>query len=178
MHGFVVATTCSPRNFGLVRRAGATYVFDYNHEEVLTSIQNAIPDLNHVFDTIGNATSSATAARSISDGPGLLCTVRPGKTHTDRVPENIRGTDVFVFMAFPKAHTYRDRVHWASHMPNHKLSVELFEQLPGQLSKGLLLPPPTTLIGQLNPSNIKKAMHMSRTGGASASKIKFSRDVD
>lgn len=112
LHGYPVAITCSPRNFDYVKNAGATHVFDYNDTDVVTKLQTALPTLSHIFDTIGNASSSATAAAALDGRPGVLCTVRPGKANTEEVPRNIKVTDVFVFTAFPTAHTYRELVHW------------------------------------------------------------------
>jgi hypothetical protein len=95
-----------------VKRAGATYVFDYRDSEVITKIQNALPTLGHVFDTIGSAESSATAAATLSKTESLFCTVRPGKTNTEGIPKNVTVTDVFVFTAFAKPHVYRGTAHW------------------------------------------------------------------
>ncbi|CAG8301831.1 unnamed protein product [Penicillium salamii] len=112
LHGFTVVTTCSPSNFDFVKKAGATHVFDYADPHVAMKIRGALPQLAHVFDTIGNSTSSSTASGCLKDGIGALCTVRPGKTNTDGVPENVRVTDVFVFTAFPTTHTYRGLAYW------------------------------------------------------------------
>ncbi|RSL98994.1 hypothetical protein CEP52_009953 [Fusarium oligoseptatum] len=112
LYGIEVVTTCSPQKFELAKNSGATYVFDYNDPEVASKIKAAVPDLQHVFDTIGNATSSATAAEAISGPGGVLCTVRPGKANTENVPSAIKVTDVFVFTAFPTEHSYRGKAHW------------------------------------------------------------------
>lgn len=112
LHGITVATTCSPRNFDFVKEAGATYVFDYNDPDVVAKLQSALPNLEHVFDTIGNVDSSATSTKAIGTRPGRLCTVRPGKANTSDVPSNIKVTDVFVFTAFLHPHTYRGLFNW------------------------------------------------------------------
>ena len=112
LYNIEVATTCSPRNFEKVRQAGATHVFDYNDKDVIAKIKRALPNLNNVFDTVGNESSSATAAKAISGTEGLLCTVRPGKANTQDVPSDVKVTEVFVFTAFPTEHTYRGKAHW------------------------------------------------------------------
>jgi NADPH:quinone reductase-like Zn-dependent oxidoreductase len=112
LHNIEVATTCSPKSFDKLRQAGAKHVFDYSDEEVVSKIRSVVPNLQHVFDTVGNETSSATAARSISQPEGVLCTVRPGKANTQDVPSHIKVTDVFVFTAFPTEHSYRGKAHW------------------------------------------------------------------
>ncbi|KAK7421831.1 hypothetical protein QQZ08_009776 [Neonectria magnoliae] len=173
LHGFVVATTCSPRNFEQAKQAGATHVFDYRDGDVIAKLEAAVPQLSHAFDTIGNTTSSATAARVIGTRPGALCTVRPGKANTQDVPQNINVTDVFVFTGFPTPHTYRGSAHWPVHMEDHKLSVELYDQIPALLSDGSLKPLQTENIGILSPSSVKKAMDMNRAGQVSARKLCF-----
>jgi NADPH:quinone reductase-like Zn-dependent oxidoreductase len=112
LYNIEVATTCSPQNFEKVRQAGATNVFNYNDREVITKIKDAMPNLKHVFDTIGNESSSSTAAEAISSAEGVLCTVGPGKANTQDVPSHIRVADVFVFTAFPTEHNYRGKAHW------------------------------------------------------------------
>ncbi|KAF5553201.1 toxD [Fusarium napiforme] len=173
LHNIEVATTCSPRNFDKMRQAGATHVFDYNDEEVVPSIRSAVPNLQHVFDTVGNETSSATAARSISLAEGMLCTVRPGKANTEDVPSHIKVTDVFVFTAFPTEHSYRGKAHWPVKMNDHKLSADLHAQLETLLGNGSLKPSPVRLMGPLSPSSVEKAMDLNRQGSISGEKLVF-----
>ncbi|KAM0585180.1 hypothetical protein ACHAP6_006577 [Verticillium nonalfalfae] len=160
LHGHAVITTCSPRNFELARRAGATHVFDYNDPEVTAKIRSAAPDLAHVFDTIGSATSSATACEAIDGRPGVLCTVRPGKANTGNVPQNVQVTDVFI------------------NMPDHELSVELYDQLPTLLAEGKLVPPAVKVVGELGPETVAEAMNLNRSGKISGEKLCFKLSVD
>ncbi|XEV01231.1 hypothetical protein FSHL1_006518 [Fusarium sambucinum] len=173
LYNIEVATTCSPRNFDKARRAGATHVFDYNDNEAIAKIKAALPDLRHVFDTVGNETSSATAAKAIGHPEGVLCTVRPGKANTQDVPSHIKVTDVFVFTAFPTEHNYRGKVHWPVKMEDHHLSVEFHGQLESWLSNGSLQPSPIRVVGQLSPSTVEEAMKLNRNGGISGEKLVF-----
>ncbi|KAF4501666.1 toxD [Fusarium agapanthi] len=173
LHNIEVATTCSPKNFDKMRQAGATHVFDYNDDEVVSKIRSALPNLQHAFDTVGNETSSATASRSISLPEGALCTVRPGKVNTQDVPSHIKVTDVFVFSVFPKDHIYRGKIHLPVKMNDHKLSVEFHSQLEALLGNGSLKPSPVRLMGQLSPSTVEKAMDLNRQGSISGEKLVF-----
>ncbi|KAK1712205.1 uncharacterized protein BDZ83DRAFT_723700 [Colletotrichum acutatum] len=173
LHGYPVATTCSPHNFDYVKNAGATHVFDYNDADVVMKLQTVVPTLSHIFDTIGNASSSAMAAAALHGRAGVLCTVRPGKANTEEVPSNIKVTDVFVFTAFPTAHTYRGLVHWPVSMPNHLLSAELYERLPSLLESNAIKPPPVKLLGRLSPQTVNEAMELNRGGKISAEKLCF-----
>ncbi|KAH7144547.1 chaperonin 10-like protein [Dactylonectria estremocensis] len=173
LHGIVVTTTCSPQNFEQVKEAGATNVFDYRDDDVVSKLQATLPQITHIFDTIGNAKSSATAAKAIGTDPGMLCTVRPGKANTQDVPPNIKVSDVFVFTAFPTPHTYRGSVHWPAHPENHRLSAELYNRLPTLLGNGSFKPLQTTNLGNLSPTSVKQAMDMNRAGLVSARKLCF-----
>ncbi|PNP84198.1 hypothetical protein FNYG_02886 [Fusarium nygamai] len=173
LHNIEVATTCSPKNFDKMRQAGATHVFDYNDEEVVSKIRSEVPNLQHVFDTVGNETSSATAARSISQPEGVLCTVRPGKANTQDVPSHIKVTDVFVFTAFPTEHSYRGKAHWPVKINDHKLSADFHAQLETLLGNRSLKPSPVRLMGQLSPSTVEKAMDLNRQGSISGEKLVF-----
>lgn len=104
-------TTCSPRNADLVRSCGARHVFDYNDPTVIDKISNVAPNLEHIFDTIGNATSSSVASRALGDRKGYLCTVRPGKANTEQVTPSTQVSDVLVWTAFLKDHRYA-HFHW------------------------------------------------------------------
>lgn len=65
-----------------------------------------MPDLGYVFDTIGGPKSSANASQAIGESGGVLCTVRPGKQHTENVTKRTRVTDVLVWTAFLEDHSY------------------------------------------------------------------------
>ncbi|OHF01782.1 hypothetical protein CORC01_02973 [Colletotrichum orchidophilum] len=163
LHGYPVATTCSPRNFDYVKNAGDTYAFDYNDVNVVAKIQKAVPTLSHVFETIVNTSSSATAAAALGGRPEVLCTVRPGKANTEGVPSNVRVNDVLVFRAFPTAHTYR------------RISsiAELYEQLSNLLQSNSIVPPPVNVLGGPSPQSVMNAMMLNRDGKISAEKLCF-----
>lgn len=81
-------------------------MFDYNDKEVIRKIQEIAPGLAHTFDTIGNETSSALSSQAFGSNQGNLCTVRPGKANTENVTPNTKVTDVLVWTAFLKDHSY------------------------------------------------------------------------
>lgn len=105
LFGLDVVTTCSPNNNDLVRSHGAKYVFDYREDNVIGRIQEATPNLQYTFDTIGNSTSSSMASRALSR-EGNLCTVRPGKANTENVVSGTHITGVLVWTVFLKDHSY------------------------------------------------------------------------
>lgn len=110
-------TVCSPRNFDLVKRLGATHVFDYNDPNVTDSIRKAAPNISYIFDTIGSKDSSALASKA-ANSDCALCIVRPGKANTENVPKSVRVTDVLVWTAFLKDHQFKE-FKWPVSHPYH-----------------------------------------------------------
>ncbi|KAJ5458407.1 hypothetical protein N7475_009795 [Penicillium sp. IBT 31633x] len=137
--GLRVITTCSPHNADLVRSFGAKYVFDYNDPKVIEKITEVAPDVQYVFDTIGSTNSSALSSRAFGDQKGYLCTVRPGKANTEHVTAKTHVTDVLVWTAFLKNHSY-GTFHWPASKEDHELAGELFENLPSWLEQGRVKP--------------------------------------
>ncbi|CAG7933021.1 unnamed protein product [Penicillium olsonii] len=168
--GLTVITTCSPRNAGLVRSYGAQHVFDYNDPDVVGNITNAAPNLQHVFDTIGDKTSSAISSRVFGDRQGHLCTVRPGKANTEQVTANTHVTDVLVWTAFLKDHGYGE-FHWPASQEDHELASELFERLPAWLARGQIKPNKAKIFHGLE--SVAKGFQEYRDGGVSAYKIVY-----
>lgn len=71
LSGLTVITTCSPKNFDLVKRYGADHVFDYKSPTVGRDIRKITNDeLRHVFDTIAYDSTAAIAAEAISSKGG------------------------------------------------------------------------------------------------------------
>ena len=112
---FNVITTCSQRNFDLVKGFGANHVFDYSAKDVIEQIHAAAPDIKYVFDTIGDHGSSALASKS-SNSNCKICTVRPGKANCEGVPSSVIIKDVIVWTAFYKEIKYKEFVYPVSHI--------------------------------------------------------------
>lgn len=81
---------------------GAKHAFDYHDDDVIEKIKAVAPNLQYVFDTIGNKASSVTASQAIRELGGVLCTVRPGKSFTKDVKSKTKVTDVYVWSMFNK----------------------------------------------------------------------------
>ncbi|KAH7129758.1 hypothetical protein B0J13DRAFT_132131 [Dactylonectria estremocensis] len=171
--GLEVITTCSPRSFEVVKRHGATHAFDYKDADVVDQIQKCSPGLKHAFDTIGNAKSSTQASASMGANNGNVCTVRPGKAFTEGVASHIKITDVFVFTAFLKEHTYRQVYHWPVLPEDHKLTVELYEQIPKWVEQGTFKPQRPRKMGKLSADTVATAMQLYRDNALTNEKCVF-----
>ncbi|CZS97564.1 hypothetical protein WAI453_008696 [Rhynchosporium graminicola] len=173
-HGFNVVTTCSPHNFDVVKKHGATYVFDYNDPKVAENIAKAVPDLAYGFDCIGNSTSSTLSGQAMGSKEGsVICTVRPGKANTENVPSNVKVTDVLVFTAFLKPHVYETVYKWDTHPEDHALSKEMYEKIPEWTQDGSLVPQKPRDMGKLSVDSLKEAMELNRQGKVSNEKLCF-----
>ncbi|KAI4728875.1 NAD(P)-binding protein [Aureobasidium sp. EXF-10728] len=169
MYNFTIITTCSPRNFDMVKNLGATHVFDYNDSAVVDKIKETAPDLEYTFDTIGSKDSSAQASQAITAKGGVLCTVRPGKANTENVASHVKVTDVLVWTAFLKDHQYKE-FHWPASTDDHELSAELFEKLPSWLEQGKIKP---NNVKMLDLDDIHEGFDMHRQGKISSFKIVY-----
>ncbi|KAJ5087175.1 zinc-binding dehydrogenase family oxidoreductase [Penicillium angulare] len=171
IYGMKVATTCSPKNFELVRSLGASHIFDYNDQDAIQKIQQSNPGILHVFDTIGSSTSSAVASCVFDQGVGNLCTVRPGKANTEEVKPGTNVTDVLVWTAFLKDHSYRE-FKWPASKDDHNLSTDLFKKLlPAWLDIGMLKPNEPKVLKGLD--KVTQGFQEHREGKISAYKIVY-----
>ncbi|KAL4879944.1 chaperonin 10-like protein [Aspergillus karnatakaensis] len=168
--GFEVVTTCSPRHADLVRSYGARHVFDYKDEDVVSKIKGAVPNLSHTFDTIGVSSSSPAASQCLRDGTGRLCTVRPGKANTENVTSATTVTDVLVWTAFLKDHSYGE-FKWPASKEDHELVSELFEKLPAWLEEGNIKPSHLKVLSGLDA--VPEGFQEYRDGKISAYKIVY-----
>jgi len=167
--GLKVITTCSPKNFDLVKKLGAEKAFNYSDDNVVDEIKKAAPNLTYVFDTIGSKDSSAAAGKAVS-GQGKFCTVRPGKANTENVPKNVEVSDVLVWTAFLKDHSYGD-FHWPASKDDHSLSTEIFDKIPSLLESGKLVPNSVILLKGLK--KVPEGFEMYRKGDYSAQKLVY-----
>lgn len=103
--GFKFATTCT--NAAVARESGAVSIFNYRGPTVVEDIKKSLPNITYVLDCIGTETSSVQASKTVCEAGGVLCTVRPGKVHTENIEPRVRATDVIVWTAFFKEINYR-----------------------------------------------------------------------
>jgi len=171
LHNIHTITTCSPKHFELVKRMGASLVFDYNDPDLVSKIKVAAPTVGFAFDCIGNASSSALASRTIMSEGGRLCTVRPGKVNTENVVPHVIVTDVLVFTAFYKDHSYKE-VTFAASKEDHDLASAFYAKVPELLTTGKLVPK-RTLVLRGGLEAVAQGFQMHREGKISGFKIVY-----
>lgn len=77
LSGLTVVTTCSPRNFALVKSLGATDAFDYADPATPAAIRAKYPTLALGLDTIAEKGSTAILAKSLGAYGGKIVTLLP-----------------------------------------------------------------------------------------------------
>ncbi|KAK9414642.1 putative Enoyl reductase (ER) domain-containing protein [Seiridium unicorne] len=93
--GYEVVATASPKNFELIKKLGASQVFDYNNAAVVEDLVNAFKGkaLAGVYDTIGGpAWAPAFEFIKLVDGNKFVTTVIPGFPDP---PEGVRVRQVY-----------------------------------------------------------------------------------
>ncbi|GAB1195255.1 hypothetical protein APSETT444_004511 [Aspergillus pseudonomiae] len=118
----------------------------------------------------GGSSSSLTASRVFGGRQGSICTVRPGKANTEGVSEKAHVTDVLVWTAFLKDHSY-GKFHWPASEKDHELASELFEKLGPWLEEGTIKPNVIKVLSGLDA--VSDGFQRYRDGKISAYKIVY-----
>ena len=86
--GYTVITTCSPRNFDLVKKLGADAVYDYNDPSSAAKIRETTKNnLKLVFDTISLEDSSRFCDNALSTEGGDYSSLLPVKLERENVKD-------------------------------------------------------------------------------------------
>jgi NADPH:quinone reductase-like Zn-dependent oxidoreductase len=76
--GLTVLTTCSPRNFDLVRSRGADHIFDYSDRDSVSKIKQLTNnDLAYIFDCVGEGSAPNFCYEAMGRKGGKYATVAP-----------------------------------------------------------------------------------------------------
>lgn len=77
-----IVTTCSPRNFDLVKSLGAHAVFDYRDAECANKIREYTNDsLAHVLDCISSSASAEICSTAVGSAGGVVSYLLTGTKH-------------------------------------------------------------------------------------------------
>ncbi|KAJ5259236.1 hypothetical protein N7478_012217 [Penicillium angulare] len=151
--GYEVFTTASPKNFEIVKKLGASQVFDYNSPTVVQEITAALQGktLAGALDCIGFvATPMTVEVVRKSEGNKFVSTVKPGFES----PEGITVKHIF-------GTTLKD---------NHVGKAIYEDFLPKALKVGTFTPAPSPLIAGHGLESIQGAVDL-QAKGTSAQKI-------
>jgi NADPH:quinone reductase-like Zn-dependent oxidoreductase len=152
-----------------VRSYGADNVLDYSDPDVVSKIRVIEPNLQYVFDSIGNKNSSVLAAGGL-EGKGKLCTVRPGKMYTEDVKEGVQVSDVMVWTGLGMEVRYGESI-WPVNQEDQDLVAELFGMIPGWVEQGVFKGNKARVLEGLG--SVEKGFQMFRDGEVSGFKIVY-----
>lgn len=78
--GYHVITTASPKNHALLKKMGASELYDYKEESLSEKISKEHPHLDSAFDCISEGGTQSLCARSLgSKGGKVVVLLKPEK---------------------------------------------------------------------------------------------------
>ncbi|KAL5364836.1 chaperonin 10-like protein [Aspergillus floccosus] len=168
LSGYTVWTTCSPRNFGLVRSLGADAVFDYHDPQAAASVRELSNDgLTLVFDTVSSEGSARFCDQALSTDGGDYSTLLPRRI--DRANLNSRAT--MAYTAFGEEFQFGDRVISAK-LEDRAFAKEFCTIVEQLLQAGQLRVHPPELRGG-GLQGVLDGLQLMREGKVSAKKLVY-----
>lgn len=176
--GYEVVSTCSPRNFEMVKSLGATAVYDYRSPTVTEDIVK------------GCQNKKVAGAMTIGDGGAEKCTEILGRCKGNRFvsmisfpnpsdPDAGPPARVWAFMSFSCRMVFkktfagvRSNYVWAATIEENEVSKVIFgDYLPQALAKGQYICAPQPEIIGADLSVIQSGLDTLKKGGVSAKKL-------
>ena len=178
--GYEVITTCSPKNFPLVKSLGASKAFDYNSRTV-------VPDIIKAFEgktSAGALSIGAGAADACMDilykcqGNRFISMASypvpdPAKDHSFLILKTIYGFVTWSIANWFKSKTRGTRTNFifGTTLVQNGVSKAVYEDfLPEALAQGIFVPAPDTIVVGKGLEFIQPALDLQRQG-VSAKKV-------
>jgi len=160
--GYRVVTTCSVKNFELVKSLGAAAVFDYKDpttpEKIDTWVkEQGIGPLRKGLDCVSERSSLLGATSCFADGTGELATLLP----PNGIESTVNLTQVLAFDI------------WNPTSSSHKLTTEFYKRVPKLIEKRILREGliPTLVWEQSGLKGVPPAIDYVRQGKHSGQKV-------
>ncbi|KAL9130696.1 MAG: hypothetical protein Q9217_001175 [Psora testacea] len=172
LSGLIPITTCSPKNFALVKSYGAEAAFDYNSPNCANDIRaNTKNSLAYVLDTITNAQSMKLCYSAIGRAGGKYTALElyPEHCHTRKTvkPDWVMGITMI-----GKEIALGNGYHRAP-SPEHRLfGAELFGMIQRLLDGGKLKPHPARL-GQGGLGGVLEGLELLRSRAISGERLVY-----
>lgn len=169
LSGLTVVTTCSPRNFALVRSLGADHVFDYSSPTVGADIRAVTNgELEYVFDCISEGNSPAIAAEAIGPKGGKYGAL----LWVDKFPRDDVAVAVkLAYTAMGEAFTKFD-TEWPANPEDLEFAAKFWSVAEELLAQGKLKPHPVSL-GEGGLEGVLVGMEDMRQGKVSGKKLVY-----
>lgn len=168
LSGYTVLTTCSPRNFDLVRALGADAVFDYRDPKAATEIKKSTNDnLKLCMDCIALEDSIKFCDEAISSSGGdygALLTVKIER-------ENVKSHFTVAYTISGEDFKYGDKV--IPGKPEDKAYAEMFFPIAETLlAQGKVKVHPPT-VGKEGLKGVLEGLEMLKSGKVSGEKLVY-----
>ncbi|RDW83429.1 putative zinc-binding oxidoreductase ToxD-2 [Coleophoma crateriformis] len=142
LSGLKVVTTCSPRNFDLVKSLGADAVYDYRDPDCAAKIRSLISDdLTLVFDTIATTATAKVSAEAMSSGKGgIYCNLMG----VDAPRDDVKSIFYLGYSAMGRPYMFEGE-EWPFAPGDYDLAKRFAVVVEGLLEQRLIKPHPVTV---------------------------------
>ncbi|KHN94908.1 Alcohol dehydrogenase superfamily, zinc-type [Metarhizium album ARSEF 1941] len=169
LSGYTVVTTCSPRNFDLVRSLGADAAFDYADPECAAKIRNFTNnELSIVFDTISVPESVKICSDAIPQ------TTHGAKYHAllpvQHVRDDIQSSISFAYTQFGEPFVFGSNQVPAK-PEDYSFAVQFWEEARGLLAAGKIKVHPPRVGNGLD--GVLEGLQMMRENRVSGEKLVY-----
>ncbi|KAF4452069.1 GroES-like protein [Fusarium austroafricanum] len=158
--GYEVLTTASPKNFNLVKKLGASYVFDYKSPSIINDLLQAMEGKNSsgILDAIGgNMSAPIQDFAHRVDGVKQIASTVPGW------PEPPSGVTIKHIFSLSITFSYVYKAIWDDY-------------LPSAVEAGAFIPSPQPLVFGNGLESLQGAVDYLGKNGVSAQKVVISLD--
>ncbi|KAH8803572.1 hypothetical protein F5884DRAFT_683803 [Xylogone sp. PMI_703] len=139
LSGLTVLTTCSPRNFELVKSRGADFVFDYNSLSAIQDIKKVSNSkLSLIFDCVGEGNSPGFCYKAMGDSGGKYSTLL---FPVECPRKDITVMMVVAYTSYGSAFT-KFKIDFPLKMEDYLFGSKFFEICEVLLAEGKLKPHP------------------------------------
>lgn len=169
LSGLEVITTCSPKNFWLVRSLGADHVYDYNSPKCAASIREITNDqLGHVFDTISKPETAEICCNAISSQGGKYA----GLSGLQELPRNdVENLQIMAYTAFGEAFDFEGQ-EVPANPKNYDFAVKFVSLAQALLWQGRIRPHPQS-VRRGSWSGVLDGLQEMREGKVSGVKLVY-----
>ncbi|KAH8821890.1 chaperonin 10-like protein [Xylogone sp. PMI_703] len=149
LSGCLVSTTCSASNFKLFRSRGASYIFDYNEQNVekqILKIASETKPITYIVDCIGSKESATLCAKVLSQNGGHYHSIRFPLLDTFKIlrPEdNVYATSALGYTWLGEEFSFRPNSPIFPSNPDERRFAEEWQVLAETLvCQGIIKPHP------------------------------------
>ncbi|KDE09819.1 hypothetical protein MVLG_00217 [Microbotryum lychnidis-dioicae p1A1 Lamole] len=169
--GYRVVATSSPKNYDLVKKYGASAVFDYADDATPSKIRHEFPELALALDTISEKGTTLKTAQSFKDKGHVVVLLPPSDEGLDNYP-NVKIEHTLVYTVLGKEFNFAGKAFFPA-MPKDKKAIEEWsEYVPSLIESGKLKTNPLwRQEGGL--AKVNEGMNLLKEGKNSAQKVTF-----